>query len=83
MNKNKNIYGIKLYIPFEDLSAYIHECVDVKKIYKNHTFIPIKVEVNEIDFGIDIQMISVVPNEIEDRRYKLDLNKLHTKKENN
>ena len=74
MSKNKNMYGLKLYIPFEDLDAYIHERIE--KTYKDHTFIPVKVEVNEIDLGIDITLISAVPNEIDDCRYKLDLNKL-------
>jgi hypothetical protein len=69
------MYGLKLYIPFEDLDAYIHEHIEAA--HKDHTFIPVKVEVNEIDLGIEISLISAVPNEIGGRyRYKLDLNKL-------
>lgn len=78
--ESKTMYGLKLYIPFEDLDAYIHEHIEVA--HKDHTFIPVKVEVNEIDLGIEISLISAVPNEIGNRdRYKVDLNKLS--KENN
>ena len=76
---NKTMYGLKLYIPFDELDDYIHEHLEEK--YRDHTFVPVKVEVNEIDLSIDIQLISVVPVEIDDCRYKLDLNKLP--KENN
>lgn len=72
--ENKTIYGLKLYIPFEDLDTYIHDNIEVA--HKNHTFIPIKAEVNELDLGIEISLVSAVPNEIYDCRYKLDINKL-------
>ena len=74
MNKSKTMYGLKLYIPFEDLDAYIHEHIEAAN--KDHAFIPVKVEVNDIDLGIDISLISAVPNEFDDCRYKLDLNEL-------
>ena len=67
-------YGVKLYIPFEDLNKYIHKHVD--EAYKDITFIPSKVEVNEMDFGIEINLLSVNPIESDGRRYKLDLNKI-------
>lgn len=70
----KTMYGLKLYIPFEDLDTYIHD--HIEKAYKDHTFIPIKVEVNELDLGIEISLLSAVPNETDNLRYKLDLNKL-------
>ena len=76
---NKTMYALNLYIPFEELDAYIHEYIDEK--YKDHTFMPIKVEVNELDLSIDIKLISVSPIETDNCRYKLDLNKLP--KENN
>lgn len=77
---NKTMYGLKLYIPFDELDDYIHEHLEEK--YRDHTFVPVKVEVNEIDLSIDIQLISVVPVEIDDCRYKLDLNKLPKENDN-
>lgn len=72
--KNKTMYGLKLYIPFEDLDAYIHEQIETADLYP--TFVPIKAEVNECDLGIEISLVSAVPNEFYGRRYKLGLNKL-------
>ena len=74
IKKNKTLYGLKLYIPFEDLDTYIHDHIEEAR--KDHTFIPVKVEVNEIDLGIEIGLVSAVPNEIDNCRYKLELNKL-------
>lgn len=71
---NKTMYGLNLYIPFEELDAYIHERIDAK--YRDHTFMPIKVEVNEFDLSIDIKLLSVSPIETDNCRYKLDLNEL-------
>ena len=79
MTKYQN-YGVKLYIPFEDLNEYIHSHVNEK--YKDLTFIPSKVEVNELDFGIEINLLSVNQIESDGRRYKLDLNKI-TQENNN
>lgn len=81
MNKNKTMYGLKLYIPFEELDAYIHERIDAK--YKDQTFIPVKVEINELDLNIDIKLLSASSVEIDDCRYKLDLNKLPKENEQN
>ena len=72
--ENKTMYGIKLYIPFEDLDAYIHNHTSDK--YKNHTFIPVKAEINELSCDIEISLISANPIEFDDVRYKLDLNEL-------
>lgn len=66
--------GLKLYIPFEDLDTYIRNRVD--EAYKDHTFIPIKVEVNELDFSIEISLVSANPIESDGCRYKLELDKL-------
>lgn len=71
---NKTMYGLNLYIPFEELDAYIHERID--KDFKDQTFIPIKVEINELDLSIDIKLLSASSVEIDDCRYKLDLNAL-------
>ena len=71
---NKTMYGLNLYIPFEELDAYIHERIDAK--YKDQTFIPVKVEVNELDLSIDIKLLSASSVEIDNCRYKLDLNAL-------
>ena len=68
------MYGLKLYIPYEDLDAYIREHVETADQYP--AFIPVKAEVNEIDLGIEISLVSAVPNEIDNCRYKLELNKL-------
>lgn len=71
---NKQMYGLKLYIPFEDLDAYIHN--HISKDYKNHTFIPIKTEVDDVGLGIEITLMSANPIESDGVRYKLDLNTL-------
>ena len=79
LEEKKTMYGLKLYIPFDDLDAYIHDHIEAS--HKNHTFIPVKAEVNELDLGIEISLISAVPNEFDSRdRYKLDLNKLPKEK---
>lgn len=72
--ENKTMYGVKLYIPFEDLDAYIHSHTGDR--YKNHTFIPVKVEVNEFNCDIEISLVSANPIEFDNVRYKLDLNAL-------
>lgn len=77
--ENKTMYGLKLYIPFEDLDAYIHSHTSDR--YKDHTFIPVKVEVNELNCDIEISVVSANPIEFDNVRYKLDLNALL--KENN
>ena len=76
---NKTMYGLNLYIPFEELDAYIHERID--KNYGDLTFVPAKVEINELDLSIDIKLLSASSVEIDNNRYKLDLNALS--KENN
>lgn len=72
---NKTMYGLNLYIPFEELDAYIHERID--KNYGDLTFVPVKVEINDIDLSIDIKLLSASSVEIDNCRYKLDLNALH------
>ena len=77
-SENKTIggitmYGLKLFIPFEDLNIYIQN--NINEPYQGHTFIPVKAEINEIDLSLDITLLSA--NAIETNcRYKLDLNKL-------
>lgn len=68
------MYGLKLYIPFEDLNTYIHNHIDER--YKDHTFIPVKVEVNDIGLDIEISLISANPIESDGSRYKLNLDEL-------
>lgn len=70
--------GLKLYIPLEDLDTYIRNRVD--EAYKDHTFIPIKVEVNELDFSIEISLVSANPIEFDQFRYKLDLDAMAKEK---
>lgn len=72
---NKTTYGLKLYIPFEELDAYIHEHID--KNYEDLTFVPVKVEINELDLSIDIKLLSAGSVVIDNCRYKIDLNALH------
>ena len=67
--------GLKLYIPFDELNTYIHE-FEIDKAYEDHTFIPVKAEVNEVDLSIDITLLSANPIECDRCRYKLNLNKL-------
>lgn len=67
------MYGLKLFIPFNDLNTYIHN--HVNEMYKDHTFIPIKAEINDVDLSLDITLLSANPIE-SDGRYRLDLNKL-------
>lgn len=71
---NKTMYGLNLYIPFAELDAYVHERIDAR--YKDQTFIPVKVEINELDLSIDIKLLSASSVEIDNCRYKLDLNAL-------
>lgn len=71
MTNNKTMYGLKLYIPFDDLDTYIHNHIDEK--YKDHTFIPVKVEVNDVGLDIEITLMSANPIEFDQVRYKLDL----------
>ena len=71
---NKTMYGLKLYIPFEDLDTYIHSHTSDR--YKDHTFIPVKVDVNELSCDIEISLVSANPIEFDNVRYKLDLNAL-------
>ena len=72
--ENKTMYGLKLYISFEDLDTYIHDHIDEN--YKDCTFIPVKVEVNDIGLDIEISLVSANPIEFDQFRYKLDLNKI-------
>ena len=77
--ENKTMYGLKLYIPFEDFDTYIREHIETADQYP--VFIPVKAEVNEHNLSVEISLMSAVPNEFYDCRYKLDLNSLP--KENN
>ena len=76
---NKTMYGLNLYIPFEELNTYIHERID--KNYGDLTFVPVKVEINDIDLSIDIKLLSASSVEIDNCRYKLDLNALSKENE--
>ena len=68
------MYGLNLFISFDDLNKYI--CNHVNKEFKDHTFIPMKAEINEVDLGIDITLLSANPIECDRCRYRLDLNQL-------
>lgn len=70
--RTHTMYGLNLYISFDDLNTYIHN--HIGEIYEDHTFIPVKAEVNELGLGIDITLMSANPIESDGRRYKLDLN---------
>lgn len=76
--ENNNMYGLKLYITLDDINAYIHNNLD--EVYKNHTFVPVKTEFNDLDNSIEISLISANPIDPDAHRYKLDLNKLTTQK---
>lgn len=66
--------GLKLYIPCADLNNYIRNYVDEE--YKDHTFIPVKVEVNEFDLSVEMCLVSTTPIAANGFRYKLDLDLL-------
>lgn len=69
------MYGLKLYVTFEDINNYIQTQVDPQ--YKDFNFIPIKAEINENDLSIDVTLIST--DDVGDKnhyRYKLNLDKL-------
>ena len=67
------MYGLKLFIPFEDLNSYIQN--NINEPYQGHTFIPVKAEINATDFSLDITLLSA--NAIESKgRYRIDLDKL-------
>jgi hypothetical protein len=70
----KTMYGLNLYIPFEDLDTYIHAHID--KNYGDCHFIPVKVGINEVDLSIEIKLLSASTAEIDNNRYKLDFNLL-------
>ena len=67
------MYGLKLFIPFEDLNTYIQN--NINEPYQHNTFIPIKAEVNDKDLSIDIVLLSAKAVESKGR-YKLNLDKL-------
>ena len=74
-SNDKIMYGLKLYVTFEDINNYIQTKVDPQ--YKDCTFIPIKAEINENDLSIDVTLIST--DDVGDKnhyRYKLNLDKL-------
>lgn len=66
--------GLKLYIPCEDLNNYIRNHVD--EAYKDYTFMPVKVEINEFDLSVEICLVSTTPIEHNQFRYKLVLDAL-------
>ena len=69
------MYGLTLYVTFEDMNNYIRNEVDLE--YKDCTFIPIKAEINENDLSIDITLISTDDVGCKNYyRYKIDLDKL-------
>ena len=74
----KTMYGLKFFIPFDDLNKYI--CNHIDKEFKDHTFVPVKAEVNEVDLSIDITLLSANPIECDRCRYRLDLNQLSKEK---
>lgn len=68
------MYGLKLYMTIEDFNDYIHKHLDER--FKDHTFIPFKVDINERDLSIEFNLLSANPIECDNCRYKLDLNAL-------
>ena len=68
------VHGLKLHIRCDDLNTYVHNYIDKK--HKDNIFMPIKVEIDEFDRGIDITLVPISPTEPSMRRYIFDLNKL-------
>lgn len=69
------MYGLKLYVTFEDINNYIRTKVDSQ--YKDLNFLPIKAEISENDLSLNITLMST--DDIGDcckaNRYRLELPK--------
>lgn len=66
------MYGLKLYMTFEDINNYIRTKVDPK--YKNTAFIPICAEVNTTDLSVEVSLVEATSLEgCDERRFKLEL----------
>lgn len=66
------MHTLKLYCTLEDLNAYICQRIDEK--YKNSTFLPVKVDFNDLDFSIELTLVSADdPDENNLCRYKLEV----------
>ena len=48
--------ALKLYCTFDDINEYIQKRISEE--YKDHVFIPVKVEINERDLSIDVTLVS-------------------------
>lgn len=76
----KHMYGMRLYIPFEEINDYVHN--HTEENYEDLTFIPIKAEVNVLSSEIEISLVSAVPNEFYDTRIKLELDQSQKENQN-
>ena len=66
------MHALKLYCKLEDINTYIRQRIDEK--YKNSTFIPVKVDFNELDLSVELTLVSADdPDENNLYRYKLEV----------
>lgn len=68
------MHGLKLYITLDDLNDYIHN--HINEAYEGHTFIPVKVEIDELSGDLEINLLTTNYIGCSGFRYKLDLNKI-------
>ena len=60
---------MKFYIPLKDLQAYTRQSLPAHEA--NTYFIPAKVEVNDIDFSVEITMLATEDDMVETVRERM------------
>jgi hypothetical protein len=72
--------AVRVYIPIEEFSDYIHEHLENNISYfsenymkdtENCTFVPLKMELNEMDMSIEMLIVPVLNGEEVSARLKL------------
>lgn len=61
--------AMKFYIPLKDLQAYTRQSLPAHEA--NTCFIPVKVEVNDIDFSVEITMLATEDDMVETVRERM------------
>lgn len=66
--------ALKLYCTFDDINEYIQKRISEE--YKDHVFVPVKVELNERDLSIEMTLVAPTASDIhhsgQGYRYKLE-----------
>ena len=72
--------AVRVYMPIEEFSDYVREhlsnhtfdfCVNYMKDTENCTFVPLKMELNEMDMSIEMLIVPVLNGEEVSARLKL------------